>query len=330
MDSYFIPFLDPQLLMVRYNEISRFLHRTPILTSKSLDFENNASLFFKCENFQKSGAFKMRGVSNAIFELLLKKEKPEGVVAHSSGNHGQALAWAAQSHDIPCKVVMPSNASEFKKKAVLAAGAEIIECFPTILARKAAVKKVCKNSAFIEIHPSNQPSVILGQGSAAWELLEDCQQRDVSLGWIGVPIGGGGLAAGTGFAVSVWNNLHGTATKVFCGEPSGADDAFRSLISGKIEFNKNPYTVADGLRTELGDINFPIIKKTIKEIYLVSDKEILEGQIKLAERLKIVLETNCSPPFSAICKNLERFNGKKVGIIISGGNVDLRSSVWGE
>lgn len=329
MDPYFIPFLNAEVLEDRYRELSKFLHKTPILTSNSINSECGASLFFKCENFQKSGAFKMRGVSNAIYELLKFNNKPKGLIAHSSGNHGQALAWAAKKHDIQCVVVMPRNASNFKKKAVFAAGAKIIECDSNISSRISTVKKICKTSGFIEIHPSNQPSVILGQGSAAWELMTECYRNNIKLSHIGVPIGGGGLAAGTGFAVSIWNKLHSTSIKVFAGEPIGADDAYRSFNSGKIEHNKNPKTVADGLRTELGNINFPIIQKTLDAIYLVSDTEILEGQLKLAERLKLIIESNCSPPFSVVCKERQIFNNKSVGIILSGGNIDLRNSAWG-
>ena len=329
MDPYFIPFLNAKTLEDRYSKLSEFLHKTPILTSNSINSECGASLFFKCENFQKSGAFKMRGVSNAIYELLKMKNKPKGVIAHSSGNHGQALAWAAKHNNIECVVVMPRNASKFKKKAVLAAGGEIIECDSNISSRINTVKKICETSGFIEIHPSNQPSVILGQGSAAWELMTECHKNNIKLSHIGIPIGGGGLAAGTGFAVSIWNKTHGTSIKVFAGEPEGANDAYRSFYSGKIEHNKDPKTVADGLRTELGNINFPIIQKTIDAIYLVSDTEILEGQLKLAERLKLIIETNCSPPFSAVYKKPQIFNNKTIGIILSGGNIDLRNNSWG-
>ena len=328
MHSYFSSFKKAQTLDNRYNEISKFLHKTPVLTSNSINSELGSSLYFKCENFQKSGAFKMRGVSNAIFELVKNREIPQGLIAHSSGNHGQALAWAAKKHKIPCIIVMPENASEFKKKAIRAAGAKIHECESNIASRISSVKKIISKLGFTEIHPSNQPSVILGQGSAAWELLKYCKSHNINLDFIGVPIGGGGLAAGSCFSVAIWNKLHGTSTKVFGAEPIGADDAYRSLKSGKIESNENPITLADGLRTELGDVNFPLIQDLIHSIYLVSDLEIINGQIKLIERLKIMIESNCSPPFSAVQKNKNDFKGKKTGIILSGGNIDLKNSKW--
>ena len=266
MDAYFDPFLDPDALATRYAELAASLHRTPVLRSASLDAWARASLHLKCENFQKSGAFKMRGVTNALRELAAgaglpggtgltaggrlaaesglpvsggilaegpAKGLPEGgVCTHSSGNHGQALAWAAAALGIPCAVVMPSNAPQFKKDAVRAAGGRIVECTPTLAARIAAVAEVVQSTGAVEIHPSNQAPVILGQGSAAWELLEDCAARGVALDWVGVPVGGGGLLAGTGFAVARWNQRHGTRVRVFAGEPAGADDAARSLASG--------------------------------------------------------------------------------------------------
>lgn len=328
MHSYFNAFKKAHVLDKRYNDISKFIHNTPVLTSNSINSEIGSSLYFKCENFQKSGAFKMRGVSNAIFELIQKERIPKGLIAHSSGNHGQALAWAAKKHKIPCIIVMPENASEFKKKAIRTAGARIHECESNISSRIRSVKKIVSKLGFTEIHPSNQPSVILGQGSAAWEMLKNCKNHNINLDFIGVPIGGGGLAAGSCFAVSVWNKLYGTSTKVFGAEPTGADDAHRSLKSGKIERNENPVTLADGLRTELGDVNFPIIKDLIHSIYLVSDSEIISGQIKLIERLKIIIESNCSPPFSAVQENRNNFTGKNIGIILSGGNIDLKNSKW--
>ena len=330
IDPYFDPFLDPDALATRYAELAPSLHRTPVLRSASLDAWAGASLHLKCENFQKSGAFKMRGVTNALRELSSTGGLPEGgVCTHSSGNHGQALAWAAAALGIPCTVVMPSNAPQFKKDAVRAAGGRIVECTPTLAARIAAVAEVVRSTGAVEIHPSNQAPVILGQGSAAWELLEDCAARGVALDWVGVPVGGGGLLAGTGFAVARWNQRHGTRVRVFAGEPAGADDAARSLASGQIEHNENPQTVCDGMRTELGDVNFPVIRETVTAIHTVSDSEILVAQRLIADRVKIIVETNCAPPVAAVAKHPEVFAGQRVGIVLSGGNLDLGAHVWG-
>ncbi len=329
MDPYFDPFRDPAVLAERYRLLGASLHRTPVFTSQSLDRLAGASLHFKCENLQRSGAFKMRGVQNALLELMQTGVPTSGVVTHSSGNHGQALGWACQALGLPCAVIMPSNAPEFKKRAVATTGASIVECAPTLAARIVAVDTVQRTTGAVEIHPSNQAPVILGQGSAAWELLEDCAVQGLPLDWVGVPVGGGGLLAGTAFAVHVWNQLHGASVRVFAGEPTGADDAFRSLASGQIEHNENPQTIADGMRTELGHINFPVIQAYVAAIHTVTDAEILSGQLLLAERLKILVETNCAPPFSAVLKHPEVFAGLRVGVILSGGNLDLQAHVWG-
>jgi threonine dehydratase len=329
VDPYFSPFLTPSVLAERYQLLAPKLHRTPVLTSSSLDALSGASLFFKCENFQRSGAFKMRGVQNALLELERAGLPAAGVVTHSSGNHGQALGWACAEKGLPCTVVMPSNAPDFKKRAVALTGAHIVECTPTLSARIEAVEAVQRETGAVEIHPSNQAPVILGQGSAAWELLEDCAAQGQPLDWVGVPVGGGGLLAGTAFAVHVWNQKHGTSVRVYAGEPTGADDAFRSLASGQIEHNENPQTVADGMRTELGHINFPVIKAHVTAIHTVTDPEILSGQLLLAERLKIIVETNCSPPFAAVLKHPEVFTGHRVGVVLSGGNLDLQAHRWG-
>jgi len=329
VDPYFSPFLTPSVLAERYQLLAPKLHRTPVLKSASLDALAGASLFFKCENFQRSGAFKMRGVQNALLELERTGLPSAGVVTHSSGNHGQALGWACAEKDLPCTVVMPSNAPDFKKRAVALTGARIAECTPTLAARIEAVEAVQRETGAVEIHPSNQAPVILGQGSAAWELLEDCAARNQPLDWVGVPVGGGGLLAGTAFAVHVWNMKHGTSVRVYAGEPTGADDAFRSLASGQIEHNENPQTVADGMRTELGHINFPVIQAHVTAIHTVTDPEILHGQLLIAERLKIVVETNCSPPFAAVVKHPEIFTGQRVGVVLSGGNLDLQAHRWG-
>ena len=329
MDAYFQPFLDPARLKERYVRLGESLHRTPIMTSQSLNQAAGCSLHFKCENFQRSGAFKMRGVNNALLELSASGLPEAGVVTHSSGNHGQALGWACKELHLPCTVIMPSNAPYFKKRAVALTGAHVIQCTPTLEARIEAVQAHQATHGSVEIHPSNQPPVILGQGSAAWELLETCLEEGTTLDWVGVPVGGGGLLAGTGFAVLVWNLLHGTSVKVFAGEPTGADDAFRSLASGKIEHNENPQTVADGMRTELGTFNFPVIQKTVTAIHCVTDPEILASQLLVAERLKIIVETNCAPPLAAVLKHIDIFAGQQVGIVLSGGNLDLQVHRWG-
>lgn len=303
-----------QLLIECHERISPHIHRTPVLRSRLIDEACGAKVVFKCENFQRMGAFKMRGALNALLSLPAEKQA-RGVVTHSSGNMAQAVALAAQSVGIPAYIVMPTNAPQVKKDAVRGYGGEIFEVEPTIEARQAKADDVSENTGATFIHPSNQLEVIIGQGTAGLELVQEHLDLDVLL----VPVGGGGLIAGCSLAVHYFGN------NVQCigGEPSACDDAFRSLESGKIEVNQSANTVADGLRTILGDVNFPIIQNHVERIICVEEDEIVSAMQLIWERMKIVIEPSSAVPFAALCRHKQEFAGKKVGIVVSGGNVDL-------
>lgn len=299
-----------------YRRVSPFVHRTPVLTSTLLNELSGADIYFKCENFQKMGAFKMRGAVNAIMQLG-EEQKQAGVVTHSSGNFAQALSLAAKNLNVKAYVVMPSNAPRVKKDAVKSYGGIITESEPTIAAREAAAKRIQEEFGATFLHPSNDTNVILGQGTAAAELLEDYP----NLEFIFTPVGGGGLIAGTALAA----HYMGKDCKTIGGEPFEADDAYRSLKSGKIETNESVNTIADGLKTNLGDKNFPIIQKWVDEIIRVEEAEIINAMRLIWERMKIVVEPSSAVPFAALLREKERFKNKKVGIVLSGGNVDLSS-----
>ncbi|AXT59006.1 pyridoxal-phosphate dependent enzyme [Aquimarina sp. AD10] len=297
-----------------HNRIKPYIHRTAVLTSSLLNEISGADLFFKCENFQRMGAFKMRGAANGISQLTaLQKEK--GVVTHSSGNFAQALSLAAKSLGVKAYIVMPSNAPQVKKDAVKGYGGQIIECPPTLQDREETATKIQNERGATFIHPSDDLDVIIGQGTAALELLEDHPDLD----YIFTPVGGGGLIAGTALAA----HYYGNNCKVIGGEPFEVDDAYRSLLSGKIETNTTTNTIADGLKTQLGVINFPIIQKHVSEIIRVEEQEIIDAMRLIWERMKIIIEPSCAVPFAALLKEKEKFKHKKMGIILSGGNVDL-------
>jgi len=297
-----------------HTRIAPYIHRTPVLTSRLLNEISGTSIFFKCENFQRMGAFKMRGAANAILQLT-EAQQSKGVVTHSSGNFAQALSLAAKSLGVKAYIVMPSTAPQVKKDAVKGYGGEIIECPPTLQDRENTSMQIQKEKGATFLHPSNDLDVILGQGTAALELLEDQQ----GLEYIFTPVGGGGLIAGTALAA----HFFGTNCKVIGGEPFEVDDAYRSLQSGKIETNTSTNTIADGLKTQLGDINFPIIQEHVSEIIRVEEQEIIRAMKLIWERMKIIIEPSCAVPFAALLREKERFAGKQIGIIISGGNVDL-------
>jgi len=260
------------------------------------------------------GAFKMRGAANAILRLS-DEQKNNGVVTHSSGNHAQAISLAAKKIGIKAFIVMPSNAPKIKKEAVKGYGGELIECEPNLEAREAAAKDLVdsKNATFI--HPSNNLDVIIGQGTASKELIEQYGSFDHIL----VPIGGGGLIAGSALAAKYF----GDNCSVIGTEPFEVDDAYRSLISGKIETNITNNTIADGLRTQLGDKNFPIILNEVKKIIRITEDEIIDSMKLIWQRLKIICEPSCSLPLAGVLKNKDDFKGKKIGIIITGGNIDF-------
>lgn len=296
-----------------HRRISPYIHRTPIMTSSAINEIAGCDIYFKCENFQKVGAFKSRGAMNAAMSLT-EEQRKKGVATHSSGNHAQALARAAKILNIPSYIVMPSNAPAIKKKGVQGYGGKIFECEPTLQDREKTLAKVVSETGASEIHPYNNYDIIAGQATAAKELFEELERLDTIL----VPVGGGGLLSGTALATHFFS----PQTMVMAGEPAGADDAFRSMQSGKIEI-PNPKTIADGLLTPLGDKTFPIIKEYVKEIITVTDPEIVSAMRLIWERMKIIVEPSGVVPFAAVLKNKQEFSKKKIGVILSGGNVDL-------
>jgi len=294
--------------------IKTLIHRTPVLTSKSINEIVGGNLFFKCENFQKAGAFKFRGACNAVFSLS-ENEVRKGVATHSSGNHAAALALAAKMQGIVAHIVMPDNSPEIKKKAVAGYGANITFCEPNLQARESTLAKVIEKTGATEIHPYNNFNVIAGQGTAAKELIEDAGDFDIII----APVGGGGLLSGT--AISTKYLL--PKCKVLAGEPEGADDAFRSFHAKRLIPSVNPRTIADGLLTSLGERNFAIIKEKVDDIVTVSEENIIEAMRMIWERMKIIIEPSSAVPLAAILEGKVDVQNKKVGIILSGGNLDL-------
>lgn len=297
-----------------HDRIRSYIHRTPVLTSESINAIAGCSLYFKCENFQKIGAFKARGGLNAVLSLPVDQRK-KGVVTHSSGNHAQAVALAAQLCGVPAYIVMPETAPEVKKAAVRGYGAEITLCKPTMAARHENANRIQKETGAFLVSPYNDNNVISGQGTAAIEFLEDTSGLDAII----TPVGGGGLLAGTALAA----HYTSPGTKVYAGEPEGAMDTYLSMRAGKlIEFD-NPRTIADGLLASMGDKNFAIIKELVADVFVVNDEEIVAAMRLIWERMKIIIEPSCAVPMAALLKNKEHFAGQQVGIILSGGNVDL-------
>lgn len=297
-----------------HDNIKPHIHHTPVLKSRLINEIAGTELFFKCENFQRAGAFKMRGAIAAILNLR-EEDREKGVVTHSSGNFAQAVSLAAKSLGIPAYIVMPSSAPEVKKAAVKTYGGEIHICPPTLKDREEAAEKIVKETGATFLHPSNQLDVIYGQGTAAIELLKEKPDLEVII----TPVGGGGLLAGAALAV----NYFGNNCSCIGAEPFEVDDAYRSLKSGKIETNDTTNTIADGLKTQLGDKNFPLIKKYVSEIIRVEEDEIVSAMRLIWERMKIIVEPSSAVALAAVLREKEKFKGKKVGIIISGGNVDL-------
>ncbi len=294
--------------------VQKYAHRTPILTSKSIDEIVGGELHFKCENFQKVGAFKFRGACNAVFSLSAD-DAQKGVATHSSGNHAAALALAARMRGVAAHIVMPENSPEIKKRAVAEYGANITFCKPTLQARESTLAKVVAETGATEIHPYNNFNVISGQGTAAKELIEDAGEFDIII----VPVGGGGLLSGT--AISTKKLLPNC--KVIAAEPAGADDAFKSFKSKILVPSENPKTIADGLLTSLGELNFAIILDKVDDIITVSEESIVTAMRIIWERMKIIIEPSSAVPLAAIIEGKIDFKNKKVGIILSGGNLDL-------
>ncbi len=294
--------------------IAPHVHRTPVLRSRLLDQLSGARLSFKCENFQRGGSYKIRGATHALLQLQAQGDVP-AVVTHSSGNFAQALSLAAHSLGIPAHIVMPTNAPAVKREGVRTYGGIITECAPTLEAREAAAEQIARETGALFIHPSNDPMVMLGQGSACAELLEEVPGLDCVV----APVGGGGLLGGTALATA----FMAPGCEPVGGEPFAVDDAYRSLQSGKIEGNTGGYTVADGLRTVLGSHTFPVIQKHVRTIIRVEEGEIVAAMRLVWERMKIVIEPSSAVAFAAVLKSPERFAGLQTGILVSGGNVDL-------
>lgn len=303
-------------LLAAMDRVRPHVHRTPVLTSKSINEISGADIYFKCDNFQRMGAFKMRGAVNAILSLP-KDALEKGVATHSSGNFAQALALSAKSIGVKATVVMPENAPEIKKKAVAGYGAEIVISGSSPIEREQKLDEVVAATGATFIHPSNDTNVILGNSTATQEFIEQVPHLDYVL----APVGGGGLVAGTALAVHYLS----PGTSVIGAEPSQADDAYRSLQTGVIQPSINPNTIADGLRTFLGDRNFPIIQQMVERIILVEEQEIIDAMRLVWERMKIVVEPSATVTVGAVLKEPDTFRGKKIGIIICGGNVDVEN-----
>lgn len=303
--------------VVKAHELIRpLVHRTPVLTSRSINLITSAQLFFKCENLQKVGAFKFRGACNAVFSLS-DEQVARGVCTHSSGNHAAALALAARLRGVPAYIVMPNNAPSIKKKAVEGYGAQITFCEPTLASRESTLAEIAAKTGATEIHPYNNFEVIAGQGTAAKELLEEVGPLDILL----CPIGGGGLLSGT----SITGRELNPKGLVIAAEPEGADDAYRSFHAKKLIPSVNPKTIADGLLTSVGEINFRIIQRKTDEIVTVSERGIVQAMRMIWERMKIIVEPSSAVALAAILENKVEVKDKKIGVILSGGNVDLEN-----
>lgn len=313
----YIPTLDDML--AAHVRIKPYIHRTPVLTSSFLNELTGAELFFKCENFQKAGAFKVRGASNAVFGLsddMLEK----GVATHSSGNHALSLSYAAGRRGIPCTVVMPRTAPQAKKDAVIGYGGKIVECEPSTSSREEVFAQVVKETGAEFVHPYNDPRVIAGQGTCSRELIEQVEGLDAVI----APIGGGGMISGTCLTLS---NL-APNVKIYAAEPEQADDAARSFKAGHIIADDAPVTVADGLKVPLKELTWHFVSNHVTDILTTSETEIIDAMKLIWKRMKIVMEPSSAVPLAAILKNKEVFAGKRVGVIITGGNVDLDLLPW--
>lgn len=297
-----------------HQAIQPFINRTPVLSSSSINQISGATIYFKCENFQKVGAFKMRGAASATMALT-KEELAKGVATHSSGNHAQAVALSARNHQSKAYIVMPSNAPAIKRAATAGYGAEIITCEPTLAARESTLAEVVAQTGATFLHPYNNYDVIAGQATAAKELIEETGTLDVVM----APVGGGGLMSGTALSTKA---LLPTA-QIIGTEPVIANDAYRSFKSGTMQYNTSIDTIADGLRTNLGEYTLEIILQNVDDIITVSEAEIVHAMRMIWERMKIIIEPSCAVPFAAVLQQKDRFAGKRIGIILTGGNVDV-------
>ena len=312
--------------MVTYNDIEKahqrisdHIHNTPISTSDSLDNELGSNLFFKCENFQKTGSFKIRGATNSILQLN-DTEIKNGIITTSSGNHGAAVAFIADKIGTSSKIIMPNNTPKNKIENVERYGGEIFYCEPNIKSREDTLEKMIQKSGGSIIHPYNDEKIIAGQGTAAKELIEKVPDLDAII----CPVSGGGLLSGT---LLTAKNLK-PGIKVFGAEPENADDTYRSILNNKIMSNKTTDTIADGLRAQVGTVTFPIIKENVDKILLVSEEMIVSSMYMIWQRLKIIIEPSCSIVLAALMLNSNKFLNKKVGLILTGGNYDLKQIPW--
>jgi threonine dehydratase len=313
----YIPTFD-DVLQAR-ERIKPYIHRTPVLTSSYFNKLTGAELFFKCENFQKAGAFKVRGASNAVFGLS-DEQAARGVATHSSGNHALSLSYAAGRRGIKASVVMPKTAPEAKKAAVRGYGGEVFECEPSTTAREAMLEELVARTGADFVHPYNDHRVIAGQATCSLELQEDVGDLDA----IVAPIGGGGMISGTCLAMS---NVS-PQTEIYAAEPKNADDAYRSFKAGEIIEDDAPQTVADGLKVSLRPRTWHFVSTYVKDVLLASEEEIIEAMYLTWQRMKIVVEPSSSVPLATIIKNKEIFAGRRVGVILTGGNVDLKKLPW--
>jgi threonine dehydratase len=311
--------LDIDRIRAAHERIRPYIHRTPVLTSSRLDEASGASLLFKCENFQKIGAFKARGATNAVFALDEATAR-HGVATHSSGNHGAAVARAAKLRGIPAHIVMPSNSAKVKVRAVEGYGAHIVFCEPTENAREATCAEVIEKTGATLIHSFENQHVMAGQGTAAVELLEDVPEIDLVM----CPVGGGGLLAGTAVAAKSMR----PKIKVIAVEPANADDAAQSFHAGRRLVTEKKFTIADGLRTNIGEPNFAIVQRYVDGIVTVSEEAIVASMRTIWETMKIVIEPSAAVPYAAILERAVDVKGQRVGIILTGGNVDLNALPW--
>ncbi|MFT5868666.1 MAG: threonine dehydratase [Paracoccaceae bacterium] len=299
--------------------IRSHIHYTPVLTSTYLNELTGAELFFKCENFQKAGAFKVRGACNAVFGLS-DETAAKGVATHSSGNHALSLSYAAGRRGIPCTVVMPRTAPEAKKAAVRGYGGVIVECEPSITSREAVFAEVVAATGAEFVHPYNDPRVIAGQGTCSREFMDQIGDLDMMV----APIGGGGMISGTCLTLS---NI-APDVQIIAAEPEQADDAYRSFKAGHIIADDAPQTIADGLKVPLKELTWHFVSNYVTDILTASEEEIVEAMKLTWQRMKIVMEPSCAVPLATILKNKQRFAGKRVGVIVTGGNVDLDKLPW--
>lgn len=302
-----------------HSRIAPYIHRTPVLTSSYLNALTGAELYFKCENFQKAAAFKVRGASNAVFGLT-DAQAAKGVATHSSGNHGLSLAYAAGRRGIPCTVVMPRTAPQAKKDAVRGYGGRVVECEPSTSSREAVFAEVVAETGAEFVHPYNDPRVIAGQATCSRELNDQVPDLDIVI----APIGGGGMISGTCLTLS----MIAPRVRIYAAEPSQADDAARSFRAGHIIADDAPETVADGLKVPLKELTWHFVQKHVTNILTTEEDEIIEAMKMIWKRMKIVIEPSSAVPLAAILKNPDTFRGQRVGVIITGGNVDLDKLPW--